>query len=760
MNPDGTISSAATASGSAVRPAAAQDGQGGRPVSGPAEFGQAVSRQAVSGPAEYVYDFDRPPSLPRPELTRLLGGKAANLVDMATELGLPVPPGFTIATTACKSYLTAGWPAGLDEQLRVHVRRVGERIGRHFGDPASPLLVSVRSGAPVSMPGMMDTILDLGLNDATAAGLAALTSDPDFAADCLRRFRHMYREIVGCEAPEDPWQQLRGAVEAVFRSWNGDRARAYRAHEGIPDDLGTGVTVQTMVFGNLGADSGTGVLFTRSPATGERPLYGDVMFRAQGEDVVAGTHRPQHLETLDGHLPAVAAELRRYAAVLERFYADLCDIEFTIEQGKLWLLQVRVGKRSPRAALRIAVEMAEDPDFPCSREEAVRRTARYLASPPFVFVRTPGGPAALTTGLGASPGVVTGEIATTPEAAELADVAGRQVILVREETSPSDVRGMAHAAGILTARGGLVSHAAVVARGWGIPAVVGAGAVEVADGKLMINGRAFAAGEHISIDGSSGEVYPGDVAGSRQIAPEAATLLGWAKELGIDVSGPDAGDGPEAPARAETAGSATEDDLLRALAVKGAVPADQLATAVACDPGLASFLADRLLAAGLAEASGFGCRLTGEGKLKASALFAADRDQLGADRAVAFLEAFRTLDAAMKETVTAWQLRAGAGEPLINDHSDPAYDAQVLDRLSGLHRDTLAWMAPLAAAFSRFGQYQARLDAALARARDGDHKYVTSPRVDSYHSVWFELHEDLIRLSGHQRSDEAAAEGA
>ena len=200
--------------------------------------------------------------------------------------------------------------------------------------------------------------------------------------------------------------------------------------------------------------------------------------------------------------------------------------------------------------------------------------------------------------------------------------------------------------------------------------------------------------------------------------------------------------------------------MLRALAVKGALPADQLATAVACEPGLASSLAGGLLAAGLAEASGFGCRLTGEGKLRASALFAADRDQLGADRAVALLEAFRVLDAAMKETVTAWQLRAGEGEPLINDHGDPAYDAQVLGRLSGLHRDTLAWMAPLAAAFTRFGRYQARLDAALARALDGDQKYVASPRVDSYHSAWFELHEDLIRLSGHQRSDEAAAEGA
>jgi len=467
--------------------------------------------EVLAATTEYVYDLDCPLRLDLPDLARLIGGKAANLMVMATELGLPVPPGFTITTSACNWYLTAGWPEGLDEKLRAHVHRIADQLGRQFGDPANPLLVSVRSGAPVSMPGMMDTILDLGLNEATAAGLGIVTGDPEFAADCLRRFREMYREIVGLEAPDDPWQQLRGAVEAVFRSWNSDRARAYRAHEGIPDDLGTGVTIQAMVFGNWGPDSGTGVLFTRSPATGDKALYGDVMFRAQGEDVVAGTHKPQPLSALDERLPTVGAELKRHADVLERYFADLCDIEFTIERGKLWMLQVRVGKRSPRAALRIAVDMAEDPDFPCSRAEAVRRTARYLENPPLEFVPGPGSPAPLTTGLPASPGVATGEIATTPEAAEAADAAGRPVILVRQETSPEDVRGMAHAAGILTAHGGLASHAAVVARGWGIPAVVGAAGVAVSDGRITVAGRSLSAGEHISIDGSTGEVFAGDL---------------------------------------------------------------------------------------------------------------------------------------------------------------------------------------------------------------------------------------------------------
>src|SRR5512140_465890 len=351
-------------------------------------------------PVTRVYDCDHRHDLPVADVRWLVGGKAANLAVMAVDLGLPVPPAFTITTTACNEYLASGWPDGLDDEIREHLARIERLVGRRFGGPGDPLLVSVRSGAPVSMPGMMDTILNLGLTTETVAGLATASGSEVFAADCRQRFVAMFRDIVGAETvPEDPWTQLWDAIEAVFRSWNSDRARTYRAREGIADDLGTAVTVQAMVFGNAGVDSGTGVLFTRNPATGEPVLYGDVLFDAQGEDVVAGTHRTEPITTLDERLPAVAGELRGYASALERHFRDLCDIEFTIEQGHLWMLQVRVGKRSPQAALRIALDMATDATFPLTRAEAVERVAAILADPPTTVTERQVSAPALARGL-------------------------------------------------------------------------------------------------------------------------------------------------------------------------------------------------------------------------------------------------------------------------------------------------------------------------------------------------------------------------
>ena len=718
----------------------------------------------------FVYDFEDPPAVSPAELRLLIGGKGANLAVMARDLGLPVPPGFTVTTEAYREYLAGSWPDGLDEELRYHMKRLGQQVGRTFGAPADPLLVSVRSGAPVSMPGMMDTILNLGLNEATAAGLAASGGGADFAADCLRRFRQGYRDVIGdVDAPDDPWMQLRNAVEAVFRSWNSDRARAYRHHEQISDELGTAVTVQTMVFGNTGPDSGTGVLFTRNPSTGESTLYGDIMFDAQGEDVVAGDQATEPLSALDARMPAVADELRGYANVLEHHLADLADIEFTIENGRLWLLQVRVGKRSPRAALRMAIDMAEDETFPLSREEAVRRVASYLTDPPREFVRKGDSPPPIAVGLPASPGVGSGAIVTSAEAAEAAADAGLAVILVRTETSPEDVAGMAKAAGVLTARGGFASHAAVVARGWGIPAVVGAASVVPAEGSVQIGDRTLKVGERITIDGSTGEIHLGELAGSWEVAPEAATLLGWAAGLGIDLNDSGAkatNDGAThavathavAPDRAPDEaplGDPEADDVARLLLVKGAVTLEQLSEALASSAERVQQHVDELASKALAEEAGGQIRLTAEGKLHATAGFAAERASTGMDeeQAARLLDEFHAVDARMKEIVTGWQIREVGGEQVINDHADAAYDAQVLDRLGELHSGTATWLTPLSTSLRQFAAYRTRLSKALELARGGDQRFMASPRVDSYHSVWFELHEHLIRLAGRRRSD-------
>jgi len=707
----------------------------------------------------YVFAFDHAHDLSHAEVKALIGGKAANIAVMANELGLPVPPSFTISTEACRAYLAGGWPEGLDEEIRKHMRRVEAAVGRRFGDATDPLLVSVRSGAPVSMPGMMDTILNLGLNDTTAKGLAAISGDTSFVETCQERFATMYRQIVGVEiVPEDPWQQLRGAIEAVFRSWNCDRARSYRAREGIADDLGTGVTVQAMVFGNRGTDSATGVLFTRNPATGEPRLYGDIMFDAQGEDVVAGTSQTEPIAVLDERMPAVAEDLRRYAYMLERHFADLCDIEFTIEQGRLWLLQVRIGKRSPQAALRIAVEMAEDDDFPLSRAEAVRRVARHLEAPPTTVGERPADAPVVATGLAASPGVASGEIVTTPEAAiSLAD-AGRKVILVRRETSPDDVHGMARAVGILTSTGGLASHAAVVARGWGIPAVVGASDVKVGEGTISIGDRGFAAGDILTIDGGTGEVFAGAVSSSATVVPEAAKLLSWARELGIEIlASEEGGDTSEGGVCASEGGGPSVEAVVRTLTIKGFAAPEGIASALSAPVEEATLILDRMTADGLVEISGGVFQLTAKGKTLGGELIAADQEFWGVENAVEALDAFLSLDCRLKGIVTAWQMREIDGRQMLNDHSDAAYDASVLAEFGSLHQDAGALLQSFSDGLPRLDSYVERLERAAALVHEGDHRYIASPRVDSYHGVWFELHEDLILLAGRNRADEMAA---
>ncbi len=517
------------------------------------------------------------------EYKDLLGGKGANLAEMTSVLRLPVPPGFTITTDACRDYMDAGWPPGLDDEIVTHVEHLEKQMGRGLGDATDPLLVSVRSGAKFSMPGMMDTVLNLGLNDRSVKGLAKATDDERFAYDSYRRFIAMYARIVmgadgepfeallddarravggatdadvpagalkelcttykklvreqtGKPFPQQPMKQLRGAVEAVFRSWNGNRAIAYRVREQIPHDLGTAVSVQVMVFGNRDDDSGTGVGFTRNAATGLDRPYGDFLVNAQGEDVVAGIRNTQDLIEMKRVFPEIHTELLEIFDRLERHYTDMCDTEFTIEQGKLWMLQTRVGKRTGVAALKMAVDMTKGTGkgaarWKISRDEALMRvTADHLDS--VLHPQFAGGGEVIATGLGASPGAAVGHVYFTADDAVDADERGERVVLVRNETSPEDVHGMMVSQGILTARGGLVSHAAVVARGWGTPAVVGAEKVKIGKGRFTVGGVTVREGEMISIDGTTGDVVLGAMQLESAKPPaEFDIILEWADKV-------------------------------------------------------------------------------------------------------------------------------------------------------------------------------------------------------------------------------------
>lgn len=703
----------------------------------------------------YVYNFDEPSAVSEEESLLLLGGKGHNLTVMRRDLGLPVPPGFTITTEVGQAYMSEGWPDGLEIQLQNQMARIEEEVGRHFDNSGEPLLVSVRSGAAVSMPGMMETILNLGLSDKNVDALAAACGDPDFANESRQRLEKMYREIVGVDTvPADPWEQLRGAIDAVFKSWNTNRARSYREREGIPHDLGTAVTVQAMVFGNIDDDSGTGVLFTRNPATGEPTPYGDVLFRAQGEDVVAGTHRTESIDRLAEHLPEVARELTTHSKTLERHFRDVCDIEFTIERAKLWFLQVRVGKRSPQAALRFAVDMAEEDDFPLTREEAIERVAGYLADPPASVTHVRPDIEPLATGLPASPGIASGRIATTADSAVSMADEGSDVILVRPETSPHDVHGMSRAKGILTSRGGLASHAAVVARGWGTPAVVGAETVDVKDGTVVMADRTFGEGDVITINGGTGEIFVGVIETEMVASPAGQRLLKWAKELEIDIPSLHEPNQTEMSALGDEDRAVSPEDIIRALHIKGFVTADALAPVVMSSVGNVAPILEILATEGVIKAMGEMYQLTDEGRERGESLMSQDRQRWSEEKANRALEGFLPLDSRMKVVVTAWQMREVDGEQVINDHSDQEYDHAVLEDFYQLHDDARAWLDSLTGELARLGFYLARLDRAVAEVRGGDHAHVASPRIDSYHNAWFELHEDLIQLAGRTREQE------
>ena len=571
-----------------------------KPVAKKAAVAKPVAEAVKAG--KWVYTFGDGKAEGKAGLRDLLGGKGANLAEMAN-LGLPVPPGFTIPTSVCTYFYAHDktYPAALKSQVEKALDYVGRLTGKAFGDAKNPLLVSVRSGARASMPGMMDTVLNLGLNDKTVEALAELSGDKRFAYDSYRRFITMYSDVVlgfehhhfedildtfkdgqgytldtdlsgddwvelvgkykeavaretGKDFPQDPHEQLWGAIGAVFSSWMNARAVTYRKLHDIPESWGTAVNVQAMVFGNMGETSATGVAFTRNPSTGESKLYGEFLINAQGEDVVAGIRTPQDITeearlesgsdkaSMESAMPAAFKELTRIYTMLEKHYRDMQDMEFTVEQGKLWMLQTRGGKRTAKAALRIAVELANEGLI--SKTDAVMRidpaSLDQLLHP---TIDPQAKRDVIATGLPASPGAASGEIVFSSDEAAKLQADGRNVILVRVETSPEDIHGMHAAEGILTTRGGMTSHAAVVARGMGKPCVSGCGAIRVDYGRgtMSIGSRTFKTGDVITIDGSLGQVLAGRMPMIEpKLSGEFGTLMGWAddvRKLGVRVNG-------------------------------------------------------------------------------------------------------------------------------------------------------------------------------------------------------------------------------
>ena len=539
---------------------------------------------------KWIYSFGDGAAEGTAEMKELLGGKGANLAEMS-RLGLPVPPGFTMTTQLCTAFYENDrqFPANLADQLEAAIKKVGQAVGAVFGDVDNPLLVSVRSGARASMPGMMDTVLNLGMNDKTVQGLAKRAGDDRFAWDSYRRFIQMYSDVVlgvshdhfeeilddyklqethqadtdlsaddwrhivglykkrvkevnGDAFPQDVMAQLWGAVGAVFGSWRNARAQTYRRLNNIPESWGTAVNVQAMVFGNLGDTSATGVAFTRDPSTGENIFYGEFLINAQGEDVVAGIRTPQNLTkkareaagvselSMEESMPEVYGQLVEVYRKLESHYRDMQDIEFTVQDNKLWMLQTRSGKRTAKAALKIAVDMVAEGLI--DEDEAVRRIDPLSLDQLLHPMLDPNAPRdVIATGLPASPGAAVGAVVFTAEAAEQAKAEGRAVILVRMETSPEDIHGMHAAEGILTSRGGMTSHAAVVARGMGRPCVSGAGSIRIDldAGAFVVSGRTVKEGDVITIDGGNGTVMLGAVPTLQaSLSGDFATLMGWA----------------------------------------------------------------------------------------------------------------------------------------------------------------------------------------------------------------------------------------
>ncbi|WP_067568857.1 pyruvate, phosphate dikinase [Nocardia acidivorans] len=711
---------------------------------------ELAQRPDVAADAVTVVELDGACELSR----QRIGGKAWSINHMRA-LGLPVPPAFVITTAGWADYTRRGAIAAeIWAQVRAGVAMIERGTGRRFGSADKPLLVSVRSGAAISMPGMMDTVLNLGMTDAVQRALAEETSNPVYANDTRQRFVHQYRETVLGDAnaavPADPWDQLRGAIEAVFRSWDSARAKTYRRNRGVPDTLGTAVTVQAMVFGNLDERSGTGVLFSRNPNTGDGPVYGEWLIGGQGEDVVSGRLTPRPLDELAATQPQVHERLIAATQLLERDGRDMQDIEFTVEAGTLWMLQSRAAKRSARAAVRTAVAMVAEGLI--SADEALDRvTADQVRE----VLRPASGEAAglepLARGESACPGLASGVVVTDPDEAEARSEAGEDVILVRPTTSPDDLHGMIAARAIVTELGGTTSHAALVSRELGRPCVVGCGP-GVVDALV---------GRTVTVDGGAGLILDGEIVAKpveRIILDDVAQLAQWAGVDGAQLA--DRLEArtatPESTEQEEVSGHTpvTELALLRLVGIKGRVNADNLALSLFADAAEIASCCAGLVDAGLCAGTPAGFRLTPEGRPRLEQLLTEERATVDAAALTAAYDEFCVYNADLKVIITDWQMKDPA---TVNDHADSDYDAAVLARLADTHRALRPLVQRLGDLAPRLTGYTARLDRAIERIAEGDHTYVARPIMDSYHTVWFELHEDLIGLCGLTRAEEAAA---
>jgi len=770
-----------------------------------------LKQGSLSGKAPLVVALDGCTRLSRDAL----GSKAWGVNRMAA-LGLPVPPAVAVTTHACRAFFAQGHV--LDDtlwaQIVCKVHALEARSGRHLGGTHRPLLVSVRSGAAHSMPGMMDTILNLGMNDTVEASLAQEHANPAHARDTRRRFEEQYRKVVLTgrldPLPCDPWAQLRAAVAAVFGSWHSPRAQAYRRSRGLSDADGTAVTIQAMVFGNADARSGTGVLFSRSPIDGEPPAWGEWLPGAQGEDVVSGVRTPQPLDALRRQMPAVFEQLVQAAAVLERDARDIQDIEYTVESGSLWLLQTRTAKRSAQAALRAAIAFAEEGLV--SRESALRRLTaeqvRQLSA--LELLGSAASRAPVAVGEPACPGVATGLVVTDPGEAEARARRGEATILARPTTSPDDLPGILAAAGLVTEAGGTTSHAAVVCRELGRPCVVGCGPGNVTS----------LAGAHVTLDGGSGRIWRGDLTADRSdesASGDVRTLTQWGLPLvpvrllrvseappdtvdldvfddrwraglrpGIAVRGAvlETDEGVRAalkagvralvvrhrlpallaclalPGEEPGAFSASQESLqvdepgraltlLRLIALKGRPKLEIIADALALRQEDAASHCEALFHAGWCTDPAQPMRLTSSGRERLHALLAAERNQVDADAVRVLYGEFLPLNASVKRIMTAWQIRLDGTR---NDHGDAAYDAAVLSELSHAQEQAGTLLKRLASLAPRLAHYGARLQRSATRVAAGDRAYVAGVSVDSFHSVWFELHEELIALAGLTRA--------